>query len=231
MPRKTLKNPITDPTGEKARKNAEPSIGEVVADKAKELQMVLEPIVNTVSNVANVATTTYATTTNAINNVKQAIAPNGTGYKFKQASSNIKHTSDAYGGLAIPDMQFNGMIPGDLLHPENANLPQITENELTTGLAIYAGAIRAQKLYQSGFKYIEEVGRTKQQYHKAQQSVIKASTEDIKVKQEVVRFDRQNVELSIDFEKLEHSNERLKQAQITTVALRNETSQIGRAHV
>jgi hypothetical protein len=48
----------------------------------------------------------------------------------------------------------------------------------------------------------------------------------VKVQQEIVRFDIQNVELSTTKEKLEHSNERLKQAQITTTALQNETSQL-----
>ncbi len=38
-------------------------------------------------------------------------------------------------------------------------------------------------------------------YHKAQSSIIKASTEGIKVQQEIVRFDRQNIELETDIVK------------------------------
>jgi hypothetical protein len=136
----------------------------------------------------------------------------------------LQHNHNPYGDLSVPTVDFTALVPTDLLHP--SGLPQATEQELTNGLAVYAGATRAMQLYQAGFKYINEVGKTKQEYHKAQQSVIKAATEGVKAHQEVVRFDRQNVELEIDKEKLQHSNERLKQAQITTTALSNETSQM-----
>lgn len=183
-----------------------------------------EKITGSISNVASAVTNTVASVSNTVGNIKQGISPTGNGYQQSFASSNLEHKSDIYGGLSVPAMDFNGLIPSDLLHP--SGLPKISEDELTHGLAEYAGATRAQKLYQAGFKYIEEVGKTKQQYHKAEQSIIKGATEGIKVQQEVVRFDKQNVELGIDREKLEHSNERLRQAQITTTALANETAQL-----
>lgn len=205
--------------GSKAKKLAESAGTALTA--AKET---LQPVTNTVSTVANAVTTASANASNTLGNVKQALSPTGTGYQHGYASSNLQHQSDIYGGLAIPQLDFNGLVPQDLLHP--SGLPKISEEELTNGLSEYAGATRAQKLYQAGFKYIEEVGKTKQQYHKAEQSIIKGATEGIKVQQEVVRFDKQNVELDIDREKLGHSNERLRQAQITTTALQNETSQL-----
>ncbi len=205
----------------KAKKVAE-SAG-IALENAKE---VLQPTINGVSAVANAATTAAATASNTVNNIRQALAPTGVGYQQTLSSSNLQQKSDIHGGLSMPEMKFDGMMPADLLHPQNSNLPQVSEEELTSGLAVYAGAIRAQKLYQSGFKYIEEVGKTKQQYHKAEQSIIKSATESIKVDQEIVRFDKQNVELGIDKEKLTQSNERLKQSQITTVAMQNETTQL-----
>ena len=184
----------------------------------------LEPITSTVSSIANTVANTAATAAYTVNNIKQALTPTGTGYQHGYASSQLQVSQNPYGGLTVPEVDFTSLVPNDLLHP--SGLPQATEQELTNGLAHYAGATRAMQLYQAGFKYINEVGKTKQEYHKAQQSIIKSSTEGVKVHQEVVRFDRQNVELAIDKEKLGHSNEKLKQAQITTVALANETAQM-----
>jgi hypothetical protein len=200
------------------------SVGDKVAETAQSIGTTLQPATNAVSTVANAVTTTVAQAANTVGNIKQALAPTGTGYQHEYASSQISHQSDVYGGLQIPEIKFDTLLPTDLLHP--SGLPQVSEQELTAGLAEYAGATRAMELYKAGFQYIEKVGQTKQQYHKAQQSVIKASTEQVKVHQEIVRFDRQNVELAIDKEKLGHSNEKLKQAQITTTALGNETAQI-----
>ncbi|OUL23828.1 hypothetical protein BV378_20660 [Nostoc sp. RF31YmG] len=235
------KRALTDPTGEKqAAKEAQEQerdrkarervkaklsgVGEKAQEIASTIGTTLEPITNTVSSVANAVTATTATTANTVNNIKQALAPTGTGYQHGYASSQLQISQNPYGDIAVPTVDFSQLIPTDLLHP--SGLPQASEQELTNGLAMYAGATRAMQLYQAGFKYINEVGKTKQEYHKAQQSVIKASTEGVKVHQEIVRFDRQNLELAIDKEKLEHSNERLKQAQITTTALANETSQL-----
>ncbi|OUL21484.1 hypothetical protein BV378_26565 [Nostoc sp. RF31YmG] len=235
------KRALTDPTGSKqAAKEAQEQerdrkarervkaklagVGEKAQEIASNIGTTLEPITNTVSNIANTVTTVAATTANTANNIKQALAPTGTGYQHPYASSQLQISQNPYGGLALPTIEFNSLVPTDLLHP--SGLPQVSEQELTAGLAEYAGATRAMQLYQAGFKYINEVGKTKQEYHKAQQSIIKASTEGVKVDQEIVRFDRQNVELAIDKEKLGHSNERLKQAQITTTALANETSQL-----
>jgi hypothetical protein len=94
---------------------------------------------------------------------------------------------------------------------------------LTSGLATYAGASRAQELLQAGFKYIQEVGQTRQQYHKAEQSIIKGATEGIKTQQEIVNFDIANVNLATTQEKLLQADEKLIQARVTTKAYQNET--------
>jgi len=230
MPR-PKKNPITDPTGEKAAEKAKTreeensqmserikarfaSMGIRATEAATAAGTTFEPVVNAAQTVSNAVSNVAQSVGNAASNVTQSVA-----------GSSIQRHSDPRGGLKVPEMDFTGLIPSDLLHP--SGLPKVSEEELTAGLAEYAGATRAQRLYQAGFKYIEEVGKTKQQYHKAEQSIIKAATESVKVQQEVVRFDKQNVELDIDLEKLEHSKEKLKQARITTIALQHETSQIG----
>ncbi len=210
---------VANSSGAKAKKLAEQA-GADIWDTSKKLQ----PVTDTISDVANGVTTATASTASTVNNVRQALVSTGTGYQQTYTSSQLQHQSDVYGSLKIPEMDFQGLVPTDLLHP--SGLPKISQDELTSGLAEYAGAKRAMELYQAGFQYINEVGKTKQEYHKAQQSIIKASTEQIKVNQEIVGFDKQNVELAINREKLEHSNERLKQTQITTTALANETSQL-----
>ena len=178
--------------------------------------------------LAESATQSLSQTPEVVSNVSSAVTSQisaasniSTGSRQNFASSSLQRHTDAYGGLAIPQTDFNSLIPSNLLKPQIQLLA--TEEELTVGLENYAGGTRAQRLLQAGYKYIEEVGKTKQQFHKAEASIIKAATEGVKVQQEVVRFDRQNIELSIDYEKLAQTDEKLKQEQIITNATRNET--------
>jgi hypothetical protein len=213
---------------EKADKKSK-SIGRKAKEVAESVGITLTSIQDSVKplgEIANKATVATASVFNTANNIRQALTPTGIGYQQSLSSANLQQKSDINGELSIPEINFSEMLPTDLLHPQNSNLPSISEDELTSGLVIYAGAIRAQKLYQQSFQYIQEIGLTKQHYHKAEQSIIKAATESIKVDQEIIRFDKQNVELGIDREKLDQSQERLKQSQITTVAMQNETLQL-----
>ncbi|GEM_PF-3524133 len=140
------------------------------------------------------------------------------------SSGNVERKNDPYGGVALPQYNFAEMVPGDLLNPQIQLVA--TEEQLAVGLAQYAAGTRAQHLLQAGFRYIEEVGKSKQQFHKAQSSFVKAATEEVKVKQDIVEFDIQNVELAIKGEKLNQANERLKQEEIKTTAAQNETVQL-----
>jgi hypothetical protein len=174
-----------------------------------------------VSAVANAVTTGRAQTQGALVDAKQATAGN---YGAAQHRSEIVKETDFYGGLTMPEIDFNGLMPSDLLNPNLA--VTATEEQLTAGLENYAGATRAQKLYQAGFTYIGEVGKTKQAYHKAQQQIIKGATESVKVQQEIVRFDRQNIELETDIVKREQAGEKLNQEQSRLLGMQKETTQI-----
>ena len=156
--------------------------------------------------VAGAITSGRAQTAGAVIDVQQATASN---YGSSSRRSEIVLETDFYGGLTMPEMDFNGMMPSDLLNPSIS--VTASEEQLTAGMETYAGATRAQKLYQAAFKYIGEIGKTKQEFHKAQASIIKSATEGIKVQQEIVRFDRQNIELDTDIVKLEQSYEKLNQ--------------------
>lgn len=175
------------------------------------------------STAGQVATQAIQTSSNTINQSLVALG-NVSGFTHGYASGSLQHSIDAYGGLTLPQHDFALMIPGDLLNPQIQL--QATEEQLTNGLAQYAAGKRAQELLQAGFSYIEEVGKTKQSFHKAQQSIVRAATEEVKVKQNIVEFDIANVELAIRGEKLNQSNERLKQEQIKTTAAQNETIQL-----
>ena len=175
------------------------------------------------STLAGAITTGRAQTAGAVVDVQQATATN---YGSNSRRSDIVLETDFYGGLAMPEIDFNGLMPSDLLNPSIA--VTASEEQLTAGLENYAGATRAQKLYQAGFNYISEVGKTKQAYHKAQSSVIKGATEGIKVQQEIVRFDRQNIELQTDGVKLEQSAEKLNQEGVKLLGMQKETTQITR---
>ncbi|PJE42156.1 MAG: hypothetical protein CUR32_06630, partial [Flavobacterium sp.] len=176
-----------------------------------------------VSAITSAITTGKAQAAGAVADAKQASATN---YGAELNRTEIIQATDIYGGLAVPELDFNGMIPTDFLNPNIANTA--TEEQLTLGLENYAGATRAQKLYQAGFNYISEVGKTKQAMHKAQASVIKGATEAIKVQQEIVRFDRQNIELESDIVKREQSAEKFNQESIKLTGMQKETSQITR---
>jgi hypothetical protein len=180
-------------------------------------------VAGSVSALAGAVTTGRAQTAGALVDVQQATATN---YGAGQHRSEIVKETDYYGGITMPEMDFSGLMPSDLLNPNLA--VTATEEQLTTGLENYAGATRAQKLYQAGFNYISEVGKTKQAMHKAQASVIKGVTEGVKVQQEIVRFDRQNIELESDIVKREQSAEKLNQENIKLTGMQKETSQITR---
>jgi len=215
------------PTKEKTPKE---SIGSKAAKLAQEASLRLvntasniNDISNSIGTVASAITTGRAASAGAVTDVKQATASGNYG---SQQPSDIIFQTDFYGGINLPETDFAGMMPSDLLNPSIS--VSASEEQLTSGLETYAGATRAQKLYQAGFKYISELGKTKQEYHKAQSSIIKASTEGIKVQQEIVRFDRQNIELETDIVKREQSSEKLNQSGIQLLGLQKETTQITR---
>lgn len=160
---------------------------------------------------------------NSTQGVMSALSGEG-GYKRGFASGQLSREIDAYGGLAFPEQDFTGMMPTDMLNP--AIELQVSEEQLTQGLEVYAGATRAQQLLQAGYTYIGEVGKTKQKYHKGQQSVIKAATEGVKVEQEIVNYDIANIQLDQKLEKREQEDEKLKQEQLKTIGTRNETEQV-----
>jgi hypothetical protein len=196
-----------------------------VGAKAKKLAEQAGTVLSKTPEAESNTTTTATTTAPKVADTTQLVQAYGaTGYQAGYASGAITHNIDAYGGLAFPKQDFNGLIPSDLLNPQIEL--QATEEQLTNGLAVYAGATRAQRLLQTGFKYIEEVGKTKQQYHKAEQSIIKGATEGVKVQEEIVRFDKQHIELDIDINKREQSNETLKQEQVKLTGMQKQTSQI-----
>ena len=114
------------------------------------------------SRLAEAANSSLANTVNAISAVTSAIttgtaASKGAGIDFKQAIGGgggissgsqrheIERQTDIFGGLAMPEMDFNGVMPSDLLNPSISITA--TEEELTAGMENYAGATRAQKLY------------------------------------------------------------------------------------
>ncbi|NJO30178.1 MAG: hypothetical protein HC874_23575 [Richelia sp. SL_2_1] len=223
---KRVKKEKENSAGSRARKVAE-SAGTVLKEAAvgigKTAVSGATQAVNSVSNsITTGASQVRQATTNGIQ-ARNAITGEQ-GYTGQYASGQMTRNTDVYGGLAFPEQDFNGMIPSDLLNP-SIEL-QATEEQLTQGLSVYAGATRAQQLLQAGFKYLGEIGKTKQLYHKAEQSIIKASTEGVKVQQELINYDIENIKVDQKLERREQENEKLKQEQIKTLGARNETDQL-----
>jgi hypothetical protein len=232
---KTAKSPKTS-LGERATKAAQATASTLnttaqtiaqtrsnITDNINAVTGGIGAVAGGVSAVTSAITTGRAQAAGAVVDAKQATAGN---YGAAQHRSEIVKETDFYGGVAIPEMDFNGLMPSDLLNPNLA--VTATEEQLTAGLENYAGATRAQKLYQAGFNYIGEVGKTKQAYQKAQSSIIKGATESVKVQQEIVRFDRQNIELETDIVKREQAGEKLNQEQSKLLGMQKETTQITR---
>lgn len=232
MARAKRVNPITDPSGQKlaekerlqkeqdervtARIKARfEKVGERASQVAQTVGTVLQPVSNTINKGIDIT-----------GNVGAALftSPNYGSISTQSTFTQIEPITDVYSGLTIPTVDFNSLVPTDLLNP--SGLPTCSEQQLNDGLKQYASASRAMQLYSAGFKYIADVGKVKSDFHKAQQSVIKASTEQVKVQREITRFDTQNVELASDKEKLYQADERLKQEQIITQATRTETQQL-----
>jgi hypothetical protein len=238
----------TKPKAEKSPKTPKTSLGERATKAAQATASSLNSTANTIANtrnaitsnmqavagnvsavtggigaVAGAITTGRAQVQGAAIDAQQATATN---YGAGQHRSEIVKETDFYGGIVMPEMDFNGLMPSDLLNPNIA--VTATEEQLTAGLENYALATNAQKLYQAGFAYIGEVGKTKQAMYKAQQQIIKAATESVKVQQEIVRFDRQNIELETDIVKREQSGEKLNQESIKLTGMQKETTQLTR---
>ncbi|MEG4218730.1 hypothetical protein QUA27_25625 [Microcoleus sp. Pol14C6] len=236
----------TKPKAEKTPKTPKTSLGERATKAAQATANSLNTTANTIaqtrSNITNnvqAVTSNIAAVTGGIGAVAGAITTGraqvagaaidaqqatATNYGAGQHRSEIIKETDFYGGITMPEMDFNGLIPSDLLNPNIA--VTATEEQLTAGLENYAGAIRAQKLYQQGYNYIGELGKTKQAMHKAQQEIIKGATQGVKVQQEIVRFDRQNIELETDIIKREQSAEKLNQESIKLTGMQKETTQL-----
>lgn len=193
-----------------------------VGEKAKAIADSAIASLGTVSQVTSQVVSTTAQAAKTVGDIAQTIKP--TGYQNGFQSSSLTHKSDVYGGVSFPKQDFNGMIPSDLLNPQIECLA--TDEQVSNGLEIYRQASNAQALYQAGYKYINELGKTRQEYHKAEQSIIKGATEGVKVQHEVVNFDLANVNLATNQEKLLQADEKLIQAQVTTQAYRNETEQM-----
>lgn len=205
-------------TGSSRVKSQKSSIGE----KAKAIADNAIASLGSVSEVTSKVVSTTAQAAKTVGDIAQTIKP--TGYKNGFQSSSLTHKSDVYGGVTFPTQDFSGMIPSDLLNPQIECLA--TDEQVTSGLEVYRQASNAQILYQAGYKYINELGKTTQEYHKAEQSIIKGATEGVKVQHEVVNFDIANVNLATNQEKLLQADEKLIQAQVTTQAYRNETEQL-----
>lgn len=223
---KRVKSQKEKSAGTRAKKVAE-AAGTVLKEAAVGVgKTAVSAAAGTASNAANAVTTGASEVRQAATDAIQArnAITGEQGYTGQLASGELARNGDAYGGLAFPEQDFNSMLPGDLLNPEIEL--QATEEQLTAGLATYAAGTRAQTLLQAGFKYIAEVGKTKQLYHKAEQSVIKAASEGVKVQQEIVNYDIENIKLDQKIEKREQENEKLKQEQIKTLGARNETEQL-----
>lgn len=225
---KRVKSEKAATAGSRAKEMAQ-SAGTALRDAAKSTvssagQAAINGAATAVSSTANATTTAVSKARQAVTDGIQArnalVGEKGYSGKLSQTTTN----TDPYGGLSLPELNLSSLIPTDLLNP--SGLPECSHEQLNQGLSQYASASRAMQLYQAGYKYIGDVGKVKQTAHKAQSSIIKGVTQEVKLQHSIVDFDVANIELEQKLEKRNQAEETLKQEQIKTVATTNETEQL-----
>lgn len=179
-----------------------------------------------VSNTANAVTGGIANVRQQVTDIAQLKQAINNQSGFEKGFADIEVADDYYGGLQIPEFDTQSFIPSDLTNPTELSNYQLDEKQLQETLRIYGGANRYLKALQAGYKHIEEVGKTKQGFEKARQSIIKGATEEVKTAQTIVSWDTERINLETSISKRDEANERLKQQQVKTLGAVNETNQL-----
>ncbi|MBD2438805.1 hypothetical protein [Nostoc sp. FACHB-110] len=223
------KNPITDPTGEKASaktaqeadKRTRQRLKSKGDNQATTLQKAAQKIADTTKNVEaspkNV-TTVIGTVTNSFGNVVESIliAPSKTATTIK--------SHDAYGGLSLPTFEPQSFLAGDLF-VDSSTLPRTSKLEADAIVESIEEKRQTLRVVGANLDLNTDVLKTGVKSEKMTQAAIDYGIAKVNTDTKLTQFETAEVQYEIGLTKLDQTREKLVHEQVTLEGLRNETDQ------
>ncbi|MBD2303037.1 hypothetical protein [Nostoc sp. FACHB-190] len=229
-PRK--KNPITDPTGEKAATKATQEADKRVRERLRarfvnnqsptQLQETVKKIADTTQNVGDAAKTVNAgigTVTNSFSNIAESIPVIATG---KTAQTIKSH--DAYGGLSLTIFEPQNFLAGDLFI-DSSTLPRTSKLEADAIVESIEEKRQTLRVVGANLDLNTDVLKTGVKSEKMTQAAIDYGVAKVNTDTKLTQFETAKVQYEIGLTKLDQTHEKLFHEQVTLEGLRNETDQ------
>ncbi|MBW4457412.1 MAG: hypothetical protein KME55_34795 [Nostoc indistinguendum CM1-VF10] len=228
----TKRNPITDPTGEKARRSAaqladkkarERLKSRFSGESASQLKDTAQKIAETTKVVgdttAKTVTTAIGTVTNSMGNIAESVGLIPTG----KTSQTIK-THDAYGGLSLPVFEPQQFMAGDLF-ADSSTLPRTSKLEADTIVESIEEKRQTLRVVGANLDLNSDVLKTGVKSEKMTQSAIDYGSAIVNTDSKLTQFETAQVQYEIGLTKLDQTREKLSHEQVTLEGFRNETDQ------
>ncbi|MBU7587022.1 MAG: hypothetical protein KAF91_29925 [Nostoc sp. TH1S01] len=229
-PRK--KNPITDPTGEKAATKATQEADKRVRERLRarfsnyqpptQLQETAQKIAQTTKNIEDTAKTVntkIGAEINSIGNVVESIGLTSTGKTVQTIKSH-----DAYGGLSLPTFEPQSFLAGDLFVNSSA-LPRTSKLEADAIVESIEEKRQTLRVVGANLDLNTDVLKTGVKSEKMTQAAIDYGIAKVNTETKLTQFETAEVQYEIGLTKLDQTHEKLVHEQVTLEGLRNETDQ------
>lgn len=225
------KNPLTDPTGEKAAAKAAREADKKARERLKtrfsgestnQLKDAAKKIANTTKTVGDTAktvTTAIGTVANSLGNAAESIGLSPTG----KTAQTIK-THDAYGGLSLPVFELQQFIAGDLF-TDSSTLPRTSKLEADAIVESIEEKRQTLRVVGANLELNTDVLKTGVKSEKMTQSGIDYGIAKVNTDTKLTQFETAKVQYEIGLTKLDQTREKLTHEQVTLEGLRNETYQ------
>ncbi|MCC5638737.1 hypothetical protein LC593_23460 [Nostoc sp. CHAB 5844] len=230
MPKK--KNPITDPTGEKAAAQATQEADKRVRERLRarfvnnqpptQLQETVKKIADTTKNIGDTTktvTTAIGTVTNSIGNVAESIGIAPTG---KTAQTIKSH--NAYGGLSLSTFEPQNFLANDLFQ-DSSTLPRTSKLEADAIVESIQEKRQTLRVVGANLDLNTDVLKTGVKSEKMTQAAIDYGIAKVNTDTKLTQFETAEVQYEIGLTKLDQTHEKLVHEQVTLEGLRNETDQ------
>jgi hypothetical protein len=225
----TRKNPITDPTGEKAAarqaQEAEKRTKERLRRKSStdnSLQEATQKVADAVKNIGDTAktvATAAGTVTNSIGNVAESIGLTATG----KTSQTIK-SHNAYGGLSLVGFEPQTFLAPDLFK-DSSTLPRTSKIEADTVVESIEEKRQTLRIVGANLDLNTDILKIGAKSEKMSQAAIDYGISKVNTDTKLTQFESAKVQYEIGLTKLDQNLEKLSHEQVTLEGLRNETDQ------
>jgi len=235
MPR-PKKNPITDPTGEKAAKKARGSQPAQTGKNSDEMRerikarfQTIQEVAGNVGNAANAVGDTFqsvATGFGSIGNAAQNIG-NAVGLGNESQSVSTRHqlkNHEVFGGLTLPQFHPGEHLATDLF-TDSSPVPRTKKVDADKIVEAINERVETLRIVDANLGLNTAIIKAGTKSEKMMQAGIEFGTSKINTDTKLIQFNDAVVQNEIAFSKLNQSETRLEHEQITLHALRNETDQ------